>query len=179
MVHVDRALAPGIVDVFHGEFKGIDAGVVDLEGGHGFFRDLGFQFLGFGHGQCFIRNARFFTIAGKIGHVIFIIPFNGHKDAPGVFHAMGGGALDDFKLVPAFHGGLGIGTDVACARMEQPVVAARCPGVQVLFFHQDHVESTLCKIPEDTGSGYPAAYDQYIGFQMERLLLTSFKTRQG
>ena len=150
--------------------KGVDGGVADFAGGDAIWGYGGLEFAGFPGGQDATGNARFGAKIREIGYVVFVIPWDGHKQAAGVLDDVGGEFLKQSALFAAFLCRLGIGTHISATTVQQPVVAAGCAHRDVTFFHQQAFHPPQGQVPGQTGSGGSSADYQNASFELHEIL---------
>jgi hypothetical protein len=133
-----------------------------------FVRQLRFERACFGHRQFVAGYGRLAAEPGKALGKPRVVTLDGHEQARRGIDAQRRQLLEQAVLLPALDGGFEIGGDVAGARVQQAVVAARCASAQVDLVDQHAVDATQCEVAHDARAGDAAADDQDLGVQMGR-----------
>ena len=90
----------------------------------------------------------------------------GYKQTTGVFHTMRGQPFKQVPLFTAFPCGFRIAGSIAPAAVQEAVVGARSPGINVLALHQDAGNPPQGQVTGKAGTGCPAADNQHLCFQL-------------
>ena len=108
-----------------GHLPAINRAVLDLEGSLDTRVEPGFAAQGLGDGDFCGGHLCSRCTSQELVRVLFIVVGRHHEEATGGLDRVGVDALDDFVFFGAFGGRLGIGRNVAAARVEQAMEATR------------------------------------------------------
>ena len=72
--------------------------------------------------------------------------------------------VTQFGFFAAFFGAAGIGINIASAAVQQPVIGAGCPGVDIILFCKDALHAAQSKIARNSCTSRPAADNQDLCF---------------
>ena len=153
---------PGVIDVRQREVKGIDGGVGNPAGPDQAVREVRLELARLGDGQLVAADTRAPAELGKFVGERRIIALDGDEQATGRLDAMRRQPLQQLVFLPAFDRRFEVGGDVAGARVQETVVAARGAGAEVDLVDEDGVDAAQREVAHDPGAGHPAADDQHL-----------------
>ena len=157
-----RFQRPRLRQVVQRQHERIDGGIFHGEYGNGVRSQTGLLFQGVFGIDALGHDAACGTAVGKIGNVCLFVSRHGHKESARILHALGGQTLEQSPLLAALPGGVRVRSDIPGAAVQQPVVAARCSGVDILLFDPDAGDAPQGLIPGQPRSGGSAADNQYL-----------------
>ena len=157
-----------VIHVREREVKGIDRRVRHAAGADQTVRQVRLALSCLGNGQLLAGDARapaeLRESLGEPG----VVALDGNEQPAGGLDAPRRQPLQELVLLPALDRRLEVGRDVAGARVQQAVIAARRARAQVDLVDEDRADAAQREIAHDPGAGHPAADDQHFGVERRR-----------
>ena len=130
----------------------------------------GFHFPRFFDRQGLDGNAELPAKIRKFGDVVFIISFDRDKQSPGRFDAVRCHLFEQQVFLAALPRGMRITGYVPGAAVQQTVVGAGSPRIDVFGFHQEAIDATKRQIPGNSRPGDTAADNQHLSVELLHLI---------